>query len=276
MPHADDEVLRTAAGWLEQPFTASGAFSSMGGLFSTLTDLGRWTDVLGSALADEGVVDAPLSAASRRELQQIHRVMPGPPEHRVPIGPTMGYGFGVITDHGGPHGDTVAHSGGYPGYTTHMRWSAARRLGVVAFEAAPYTGIVRVSAPWFERMLEALDVRTPVIAPWPELTTAGRAVEAALRDAGRWRRVVDLCSPNIKLDEPMSSRRSAASAVLADVGALTGSGALRPLSASEGDWVVPAERGRVTIELMLTPTEPPLLQRLEIVGEPSGVPAERE
>ncbi|XTR51796.1 serine hydrolase domain-containing protein [Pseudarthrobacter sp. So.54] len=38
--------------WQPQPFSAPGAFSAIGGLFSTLTDLGRWADWLADGFAD--------------------------------------------------------------------------------------------------------------------------------------------------------------------------------------------------------------------------------
>jgi CubicO group peptidase (beta-lactamase class C family) len=65
--------------WAEQPITGPGMFSAMGGLFSTATDIVRWSLWLARALGPEDSSDGPLSSASRRELQQIQRVIPKNP-----------------------------------------------------------------------------------------------------------------------------------------------------------------------------------------------------
>ena len=58
--------------------------------------------------------------------------------------PSMhGYGYGLVVEHHPRFGPIVSHSGGYPGFSAHMRWHAASGLGVVALENATYAKVSR-------------------------------------------------------------------------------------------------------------------------------------
>ena len=134
-------------GWSTLSLSGPGAFSAIGGLFSTITDLATWAAWLADAFdADNPAAvpsapepkephahDALLSRASRRELQQLQRFASATPH-------TSGYGLGLFVEHYA--GDAISsHSGGYPGYSAHMRWSQKTGLGVVAYENATFSNV---------------------------------------------------------------------------------------------------------------------------------------
>ena len=77
-----------------------------------VTDLARWARWLSSASDPEGRgdVDGILSRASRREMQQAHRTVPGRGAHPA------AYGFGLFVEQYPDLGPVVSHSGGYPGF----------------------------------------------------------------------------------------------------------------------------------------------------------------
>ncbi|WP_316316697.1 serine hydrolase domain-containing protein, partial [Clavibacter michiganensis] len=58
--------------WTPQPMTGPGAFSAIGGLFSTVRDLAAWARYLASATSSEPL-PGPLSVADRRLMQQAMR-----------------------------------------------------------------------------------------------------------------------------------------------------------------------------------------------------------
>lgn len=119
--------------WEPLPLTGPGAFSPIGGLFSTVRDLARWATHLASAFT-ASPEPGPVSPADRRLLQQAMRVVPT----TVVPGSTRptAYGFGVFVEQDDRFGELVSHSGGYPGFSAHMRWSVRDGIGVVAFENA--------------------------------------------------------------------------------------------------------------------------------------------
>ena len=63
--------------YLDEPFDGYGALASMGGIFSSVRDLATWvggfTDAFPPRDDPEGA--HPLSRASRREMQQVHRAL---------------------------------------------------------------------------------------------------------------------------------------------------------------------------------------------------------
>ncbi|PMD04899.1 hypothetical protein CJ199_10220 [Brevibacterium paucivorans] len=157
---------KNLAGELEpQPFTLPGAFSAIGGLASSVRDVVRWISVLmtavdGTAVAGESAGDAaglttaaggaggeggndlggfPLGANPREQrtwrriladLQQAQRLISVTRNARDAV-VTAGYGYGLRCYFDTQLGHSAGHSGGYPGFSLHMRWHAASGTGVV-------------------------------------------------------------------------------------------------------------------------------------------------
>ena len=271
--HGDD--------WEPLPFSGPGGFSPIGGLFSTVTDLTRWARWLGSAFDPEGLgdVDGVLSRASRREMQQGHRVVPGRGAHPA------AYGFGLFVEQHPRSGPIVSHSGGYPGFSAHMRWQQSSGLGVVGFENATYAQVsVPVSAA-LEGLLAAEGADLALVAPWPATRAASAAVEAVVRGGDV---PAGLLSENVELDVPLDRRRTAWAAAVAEVGGLrpattTGPESVadptapaRPVDPATGEESsapshlvrrLPAEHGALRLEVRLTPELPPRVQTVTVRAE---------
>ena len=278
--------------WHELPFTGPGAFSPIGGLFSTVADLSRWAvwlaeamlpqgasrSVTGSALgstsgsAESEHLSAPLSRASRREMQQMQRYAPG-----FSVLPA-GYAFGLVIEQHPRFGTVVSHSGGYPGFSAHMRWMPGRGIGVVAFENATYS---RVSAA-ATAALDLLADATPELLTlddrlWPETRAAQRAISALIHD---WSdaAAARLFAENVPLDEPYENRRAAIARAIAAVDGLlpptpevqhATAGVARESSSTPSHlvWRLPGNRGALRVEIRLTPQNPPLVQTFSVRAE---------
>lgn len=135
--------------WRPEPFSGPGVFSAIGGLFSTVEDLARWMCRLAAAFpARDGADPGPLSRAARRDMQQVHRAVPPARGTAAGHGPArVGYGYGLNVEHDPVWGTVVSHSGGYPGFGSHMRWHPGTGLGVVALTNARYvTGKAQATA----------------------------------------------------------------------------------------------------------------------------------
>jgi len=127
----------------------------MGGVFSSVSDLCRWVGGFAGAFPP-GNQDAggphPLRRASRREMQLPQVALP-PQRPSFPAGPGAGsYGFGLFVEDDTEHGRIVQHSGGYPGFGSHMRWHLASGTGVIVLANGTYAP----AHPLASRMLDAL------------------------------------------------------------------------------------------------------------------------
>ena len=238
---------RGADGWTELTPDPLGAFAPMGGVFSSVRDLARWVDGFAAAYPPGGPRASeahPLPAASRREMQQPAVTLPEA-QPRFPgdrsAGSQHGYGFGLFTEETSAWGRLVYHSGGYPGFGSHMRWNPETGLGVIVLANSTYAGASVLAARLMEEVLRAaaaedaaraggtagaapgdaaraggaaaegarLVVAGPAPAPggpWPETLRAQQVVNQLL---GHWddEMAEQLFAGNVALDEPLPRRR---------------------------------------------------------------------
>jgi CubicO group peptidase (beta-lactamase class C family) len=303
-------------GWRPVPYDPHGAFAPMGGLFSTVRDLARWIAGFTEAFPprDDPEGPHPLCRASRRELQQPHRGLPPqllwPSVDVVPAVRATGYGFGLQVEHDPVHGMIVGHSGGYPGFGSHMRWHPQTGLGVVVLGNATYCGAYRPAA----RMLSVL-LAGAAPSPGPprrsrqageqaatgtgEGTSPGplaTAPQPAPADEGLWaatrqaRQAVErllrswddelaatLFAPNVDLDRSLARRRAELELVRHRLGPLEPdpTGPIDQPSPAQYAWWLRGPRGRVRLEILLTPQLPPQVQTLCVTLAPDPSPGLR-
>jgi CubicO group peptidase (beta-lactamase class C family) len=267
--------------YIPEPIDGYGALSSMGGVFTSVRDLARWVSFFADAYPPRDAPDgAPLSRASRREMQDVQRAFEpaigGGVDGTVGL-VEAGYGFGLFAYDDMRFGRVVGHSGGYPGYGSDMRWHPASGIGVIVLGNARYAP----SNPLARELLGALlaadlaPVRAP--APAPAALDARDTVESLL---ARWDDATAARSfaMNMELDEPLERRRAAVEKLRDVHGSLVrdADAEVEVVSPLEIGWWLRGERGRVHAEVLLTPEARPRIQslRLASVAEPSPVLAD--
>lgn len=197
--------------------TGPGAFSPIGGVISTVNDIETWMNAHMDALDS---LDAYAPGALPRILsdnQQSHRLIEvQTSEHHAE---SVNYGFGLQPRLDSRFGRVVCHSGGYPGYGSHMRWFPDLGLSIVVFGNTTYYPAERtvreaIDAGWAaataspDRQL----IRTSFAVPAPHHRVAPEQSETVLRAANL---VIDfdegvadeLFTVNMDLDEPRTERR---------------------------------------------------------------------
>lgn len=271
---------RTGESWVAEPLSAPGEFSALGGLFSTVTDIATWVSWLCAAFParDDPEDGHPLSRASRRAMQQAHRMI----DPRVGLSlsgeavhlEAAGYGFGLVVEHDPRWGVIVSHSGGYPGFGSHMRWHPDSGLGVVALANGRYARAHQPAGAALAAVLESVAAPSRRLRALPALVSTRTAVEALLR---QWDDAVadELFAPNVDLDLSRPERRAGIEAAVAAVGGLTGGTDPTPPradSAAHLSWTVPGAAGHLQVVVRLTPHRSPLLQTLEVTAVPDPAP----
>ena len=267
--------------FIEEPFAGYGALASMGGLFSTVHDLAVWVDGFARAFgAREPDLDHPLTLASRLEMQQAQRTIA--PELRwtsidtLPTAVVSGYGFGLFVRADLELGKVVAHSGGYPGFGSHMRWHPASDVGVIVLGNRTYFPAADIG----EQMLRAL-VRGHVapirrITPAPPTAAARDAIERLL-DSWDDDLAAATFSMNVNLDEPIERRRAEIARLREAHGALRRSDEAPSCdSPFHLAWWLEGDRGRVHVEITMDPQPTPKVQYLQLTSVPEPDPRVRE
>ena len=264
--------------WKLEPQLPDGAFGAMGGMLTSLQDLGAYVSAFIAAWPPrDGLETAPIKRASLREMQRVHNPRPSS-AGRDASGATRlstgGYGFGLGISTNCLFEHIVAHSGGLPGFGSQMRWLPEYGVGIIAFGNRTYTGW---GAPFDNalRLLAATGALQPRVAtPSPDLVGARDAVtrlvlawQPALADS--------IAAVNLFLDQSADRRRAAIVALLDKVGPCrAGSGFAFVENALRGGWVLPCDRGQLRVDITLAPTIPARVQYLNVADVASaGTPA---
>jgi len=273
--HTDD-------GWSELAPDPCGAFAPMGGIFSCVRDLTRWVSGFAGAFpaGEPGGGPHPLPRATRREMQLPQVALVPPPFTPLPgeagWAAAASYGFGLFVEESPAWGRVVQHSGGYPGFGSHMCWHPATGLGVVVLANSTYAAAHTLG----ERMLDAVlrhagpgGGREPALAPagpWPETLAAQREVSRLLRawdDAHADR----LFSENVAMDSPYPERRKKIDLVRQRIGEFADDPGRPPESDTPAHrrWWLRGERGVVQASIQLTPESPPRVMSVTLAVPPA-------
>ena len=273
--------VRRDDAFVEEQFDGYGALASMGGIFSSVRDLATW--VAGFADAFPAREDPegthPLSRASRREMQQVQRSfdpeLRRPSTDAVPEVLSGGYGFGLFVMHDLRHGQVIGHSGGYPGFGSHMRWHPASGVGVIALGNRTYAPMSKYAAEALTTLVtrEAAPVR--LVVPWDATRTARAQMEGLLR-AWDDNVAAEVFAFNVDLDDPFDRRRVDIERIRERHGALSADPDLPEVSDSPAHqvwWLRGARGGRVRVEILMTGERPPRVQTFELRSVPDPSPA---
>jgi CubicO group peptidase (beta-lactamase class C family) len=272
----DDEQLargyrKGLDGWVELEFSGPGAFSCIGGLFSSSHDLARWVQWLAAATNDESSETGPLSLSSRREMQQIVTAITDREGISAAVGGAeraLGYGLGLIAEYDTRYGQFVSHSGGYPGFSSHMRWHVPTGLGVVVLENATYSGAAQTAIRLIEQVLEDANFHLSNVDVWATTKEKAQQADSLIR---RWDDglAIQIFEENVALDIPFDERALVIGRLASELGGLEDSPELA-IQVARSDsplhliWTIPAARGALSCEIRLSPKTPSLIQTFKV------------
>jgi CubicO group peptidase (beta-lactamase class C family) len=249
-------------GWEPEGFTGPGAFSSIGGLITNLDDLAIWSGYLSEAFDPSASERGPLCKASRREMQEIQQVISeiGEPDTELSYDGVNGYGFGLRIEEDRNFGKIVGHSGGYPGYGSHMCWHTQSRIGVIAFANGRYAVPAKACVPALKFLLSKAERKK--IEPLAECLVLQKAVNRLLSnwDDGLADQIFAF---NMDLDHPRAYRSKRIKAALEEIGGLKGEAEISDIkseNASHLSWKITGNKGNLLVEIGLTPNLPAKLQ----------------
>jgi CubicO group peptidase (beta-lactamase class C family) len=253
--------------WRLEPTLGPGAFGAMGGLQTSISDYAKWVAFLLSAWPPRNGPDTgPVKRASVRELAEGLNF----PRLRTRYGhagaqpcreaTTYGMGLNVTIDC--DLGFTLSHSGGYPGYGSHMLLLPDRGAGIFAFANRTYgapTGPV-----WDAAIVMLKAGMLPAERPAPvssELADAYRAA-GAIYASGQVGTNREVLAMNFLLDRDAAGWGRDLAKLRGRVGDCDTRSPLVATGALSGDFSWQCQHGRVRGNLTLAPTVPPRIQRL--------------
>ena len=261
--------------YLEEPIDPYGALASMGGVFSSVRDLARWVSFFIDGWPPRDTPEGlpALSRASRREMQQpmisFDAGVTYPSPDADPELDGGSYGFGLFIEDHLRWGRLVGHSGGYPGFGSNMRWHPSTGIGVIALANRRYAPASILVRDLLVALLDAEAVPPRRVHANAATEAAAAAVEGLL---DHWDDAVadELFAVNVELDEPIERRQAFAARLRAIHGRLVPDPSERIVSRSPFHrlWWLRGDRGRVQVEILLSPELPPRVQTLVLTSVP--------
>ena len=248
--------------WSRERIEPDGEVGAMGGLATTAPDYARWVAFLLSAWPARDDPEAgPVRRASIREMGLYHA--PPVPADGPEARPSA-YGYGLLNTADRQLGRVLHHSGGLPGYGSHVLMLPERGWGVFAFANRTYAPVSRLTLSLAQILHEALP-KPRTVALSPALRRAADAVVMAY-GSGRIEDVADACAVNLLLDAPPALRN----AELAALKQRLGEGAvetIEPSHALAGRLTLACARGRLRAAIILSPDRGAGIQKLVFTAE---------
>jgi CubicO group peptidase (beta-lactamase class C family) len=264
---------KSGDGYAEVPPLAHGAFGSMGGLLTSPRDLGRYVAYQLAAFPPrDGDEDGPVRRSSRREMQMGWRPSgfsvsrPSPSAKLEAISSSYGYGLAISRTCEFEH--IVAHSGGLPGFGSHMRWLPEYGVGIFAMANLTYQSTGPAVGEAFEILRKTGALRPRELPPPAILRSTSKSIQSLWQ---RWdeQAANDLAADNLFQDRPEKERRDEVERIQKQVGACSQAGEVRAENLIRGVFRLSCERGFVDVAFTLAPTAPPKVQHLSFVpGRP--------
>ena len=256
--------------WLEEKQLPDGAFGAMGGMLTSISDLGRWVAFMLDAWpARDGPETGPVKRSSVREMQQLARYSGATAVKNASTGDVTlnagGYGYGLRIAQTCLFRTSVSHTGGLPGFGSLMRWLPDHGVGIVALGNLTYTSWTNPAEQAMQILARtgALEPRVP--QPAPVLVERRDQVS---RLVARWDNALadSIAAMNLYLDESKERRQVAIERVrMAAGGNCRNEGPFVVENALRGRWRMRCGTGDLRVAITLAPTEPAKVQFLEVV-----------
>jgi D-alanyl-D-alanine-carboxypeptidase/D-alanyl-D-alanine-endopeptidase len=251
--------------WSRERIEPDGEVGAMGGLATTVPDYARYVAFLLDAWPARDDPEAgPVRRSSVRELA-LWQSPPFAPEtvDGQPAAPSA-YGYGLVHSADAKLGRRLHHSGGLPGYGSHVLMLPERGWGVFAFANRTYARMSRLTQH-IAGMLHDAAPRPEPAKPSAALARAIDAVVAAYA-SGRIEAEGRTFAVNFLLDLPAPLRDGE----LAALKQRLGEGRLEriePVHALGGRFTLACERGRLAGTIILSPDPEPGIQKLVLTIE---------
>ena len=255
--------------WLEEEQLPDGSFGAMGGMLTSIADLGRWVSFMLDAWpARDGAERGPVRRSSVREMQQVARYNGATAVRDAATGELSlsagGYGYGLGVRQSCLFRASVSHTGGLPGFGSLMQWLPEHGVGVVALGNLTYTGWRGVADRALALMAESGGLTPREPQPAPALVALSQQVT---RLVTQWSDPLadSVAAMNLYRDEPKERRRAAIDRVRLEAGdGCRPEGAMVAENALRGQWRLRCAKGDLRVSVTLAPTEPPRVQFLSV------------
>ncbi|MCG2839410.1 beta-lactamase family protein [Sandaracinobacter sp. RS1-74] len=250
--------------WTPEPMMRDGAFGAMGGVVTTAGDYAKWVAHLLSGWP------VPAKAGADGEVLRAMRMGGGFTHSRQRPGKDaadcrlqMIYAGGLVAGQDCLLGGVMFHSGGYPGYGSHMLLFPDAGVGIFAFSnrtyAAPLPPVWDAAGA-----LQRAGLLTARPVPVSPALEAGYAAAKKAWEAGRIDVQPEYLAMNMLLDSSAENWAAEFKRLKGETGKCDTSAPIAASNALSGRFQWRCESGRMNGQLLLAPTGSVQIQALRL------------
>jgi CubicO group peptidase (beta-lactamase class C family) len=266
--------------WQREPMLEHGAYGAMGGLMTTIPDLGRYIAFMLSAWPPRDDADrGPVRRSSVREMQQGQRLVGLSVEPATADAPlrasTRSYAYGLSASQDCQFRHIVAHGGGLPGFGSYELWLPEYGVGVFAFANVTYAPAARAVRAIVDQLAKTGALQPRVVPASAPLLEARERVTALVN---KWSdaEANALAADNLFLDRSLDARREEVTGLSKQLGACRTEGDIKAENWLRGTFALRCDRGMLDVSLTLAPTQPPKVQFLSFTARGAQGPGAQD
>lgn len=250
--------------WSAEPMMKDGEFGAMGGVVTTANDYAKWVARLLSgwpADAKAGSEGAVLRAM--RTGGGIPHTRPRPGKDAPDCRMDFIYAAGLVSGNDCLLGAVLFHSGGYPGYGSHMLLLPDSGVGLFAFSNRTYAAPL---APVWDAagiLHRAGQIGKRAIPLSPQLARA-YAEARRMWAQGRIDTAPELLAENMLMDRSAANWAAEFQRLKAESGTCQTASPIQPTGALSGNFQWRCTTGRISGRLLLAPTGTVQIQALNL------------
>ena len=197
-------------------------------------------------------------------MQGFHEIIPLN-SYSIPEGEERrvnGYGFGLRIEENARFGKIAGHTGGYPGFGSHMAWNIETGISIIAMANGRYANPVLVTMPALRLLLATLPEKEIEVTRELEFM---REKVVALFNEWDEKSADTFFALNMDMDYPREYRRKKIEEALAQTGALKPTfEVVSSRNASHLKWIQHGEKKNLQITMLLAPLAPVQIEILEV------------
>ncbi len=254
--------------WREEALLPDGVWGAMGGMITSVESFSKYIALHQSAWpARNDAESGPVKRSSLREMHQPWRFIGMNTNYRYPGGracaTTSAYGYGLSWTRDCEGRESVAHSGGLPGFGSNWRFLPEYGLGVMLFANVTYAPTTPPNMAVLDTLIRISKLQ-PRQLPASKILTQRRDELMALLPGFANAESSGIFAENFFADYFTDAMKKEATEIFNKAGRIIKTGEVVPENQLRGHFVLEGEKGNVWVSFTLTPENPALIQEYHI------------
>ncbi len=248
--------------YLLQPAAADGAFASMGGMFTTISDFNKYMKLHLSAWSNGNDPNLIIKPSSIKEMHMPY-TLTGFPGNQAGCATVSGYGYGLRWTQDCKDNISVGHSGGLPGYGSNWTILPEYGIGIVSFANRTYATLANINASMLNDIISKSGLGKKEA---PVTNILAKRKEQLLEYLPSWNKSAssEVFAVNFFYDQALDELRKQTSFVFNKIGKVKKTHPLKALNNLRGSFIIEGTKSKAEVYFTLSPESSPKIQYFRI------------